>query len=309
MTDRRAGGTLQGYLAMSVCVIGLSTSQLFYKLAFASGMHALWVNVIRLMITVLIMAAVAFGNQKNRRAIMQTSKRAFWISALAGTLLAFHLNGWALALVYTDTFAASTIVGTYLLLTVLFASLILKEKTSRSALVGLVIATVGIVVCNLGGGIGRFSGNMFALLSAVAQALYVLCGRKVRGEIGAVAYTTIMYAFTLFWMVVMALLADAPAALPSGGVFWAGMLAVFSTLMGHSMASVALKYFKATTVSAVMISGVITGPMMVLIFLGETPTLFTVIGGSIILIGIGVYMVMERRAARQIARDAASGVN
>ena len=87
------------------------------------------------------------------------------------------------------------------------------------------------------------------------------------------------------------------------------MLAVFSTLMGHSMASVALKYFKATTVSAVMISGVITGPMMVLIFLGETPTLFTVIGGSIILIGIGLYMVMERRAARQIARDAASGVN
>lgn len=301
MADQQAGGTRQGYLAILVCVFGISASPLFYKLAFAAGMHALWVNVFRLLITTLIMAAVAFGNPKNRRAIMRTSKRAFFISALAGTLLAFHLNGWALALVYTDTFAASTIIGLYVLLTVLFASLFLKERTSGNALAGLIIATAGVVVCNFGGGIGRFGGNMLALFAAISQALYILCGRKARAEMGAVAYTTILYAFALFWMAVMALVVEIPAALPSGGIFWAGMLAVLSTLMGHSMANVALKYFKAATVSAVMMSGVITGPLLVLIFLREAPTLFTIIGGSIILIGLGWYMVTERREAKRTA--------
>ena len=66
---------------------------------------------------VTIMAAITlFLNPKHRKALFSAlPKRSFWISALAGTLLAFHLNGWALSLVYTDAFAASTILGTYVL--------------------------------------------------------------------------------------------------------------------------------------------------------------------------------------------------
>jgi hypothetical protein len=41
-----------------------------------------------------------------------------------GTLLAFHINGQALALRYTDAFEATTIIGTNVLLEVLFAALI-----------------------------------------------------------------------------------------------------------------------------------------------------------------------------------------
>lgn len=292
----------QGYLAISVCVIGVSTSPLFYKLAFATGMHAFWINVFRLAITTIVMLAIAFLNPKNRQELLHIPKRAFWISALGGTLLAFHLNSWALALVYTEAFAASTILGTYLLLTVLFASLILKEKTSKGALVGLVIATVGVVVCNFGAGVGRLGGNMLALFAAATEALYVLCGRKARADVSAVTYTTVLYSFTLFWMVVMALFVGVPESVPMQGVFWAGMLAVFSTLLGHSMANVALKYFKAATVSAIMMSGVITGPLIVLLFLKEKPTMFTIIGGAIIVAGLVWYLVVERREARQIAQ-------
>ena len=99
----------------------------------------------------------------------------------------------------------------------------------------------------------------------------------------------------------MALVIKTPRALPSEGLFWAGMLAIVSTLLGHSMANVALKYFKAATVSAIMMTGIITGPLVVLVFLGETPTLFTIIGGVIIMTGLVWYMVMERREAKQLA--------
>ncbi len=309
MTEQGGGSVKQGYLAIVVCVFGVAFSPLFYKLAFATGMNAYWVNVFRLLITVIVMAAIAFLNPKHRHALFSTSRRAFWISALAGTLLAFHLNGWALALVYTETFAASTIIGIYVLLTVLFASLILKEKTSKGALIGLMIATVGVVVCNFGGGVGRLSGNLFALFAAATEALYVLCGRKARGEMGAVAYTTILYSFTLLWMVVMALITGVPASIPSDGVLWAGMLAVVSTLFGHSMANVALKYFKAATVSAVMMSGVVTGPLIVMLFMQDPLSVFTAVGGLIIILGIAWYMVFERRENKLTEQVKAAAVD
>jgi len=40
---------------------------------------------------------------------------------------------------------------------------------------------------------------------------------------------------------------------------------------------------------------VITGPLIVLLFLHDLPTLFTGIGGTVILIGIAWYMLVERR--------------
>lgn len=305
MTERCPGGGRQKYLVAVVCIFGLSTSPLFYRMAFASGMHALWVNVLRLAIAAAVMAAIAFLNPKRRKEILHMPRKAFWISALAGTLFAFHLNAWALALANTDSFAASTILGTYVLLTVLFSALILKEKISKSALFALMIATVGVVVCNFGGSIGKLSGNMFALFAAITEALYVLCGRKVRGGISAVAYTTILYASALFWMVVMALFSGIPAYVPAKGVFWAGMLALVTTLLGHSMASTALKYLKAVTVSAIMMSGMLFGPLVVVLFMQDTPTVFTLVGGIIILTGLALYLLMEQREARRLEQAAA----
>ncbi len=289
---------LKGYLAISVCVIGISFSPLFYRLGFLTGLNALWLNVFRLGITVLIMAGITFSNPKYRKEIFGISKRSFWISALAGTLLAFHLNGWALSLVYTDAFAASTILGTYVLLTVLFSALILKEKTSKGALGGLLVATAGVVICNLGGGFGRLSGNMLALFAAVTEALYVLCGRKAREDLSTITYTMILYSFTLFWMIIMALFTGMPASVPAEGLLWAGLLALVSTLLGHSMANVSLKYFKAATVSALMMSGIVTGPLIVFLFLNDVPTMFSAIGGTIILIGLAWYMRVEIRSSR-----------
>ncbi|MBE0600659.1 MAG: DMT family transporter, partial [Firmicutes bacterium] len=205
MAKQGGNRMLQGYLAISLCMVGLSFSPLFYKLGFLTGLNALWLNVLRIFLTVVILAGIAFSNPKYRKEILGVSRRSFWISALGGTLLAFHLNGWALSLVYTDAFAASTILGIYVLLTVLFAALILKEKTTKGALSGLFVATAGVVICNLGGGFGQLSGNMLALFAAVTEALYILCGRKARRDMSTIAYTMILYAFTLFWMIVMAL--------------------------------------------------------------------------------------------------------
>ena len=293
--DRRTG-----YASLITAVLGTTLAALFYKLSFATGLHPLWVNLLRLCITLLLMAPGTLLRRGQRQALRAVGKRGFWLSALSGTLLALHFTAWVLALEYTDVFAASAIWGTYMLMTAGFSTLFLKEKTSGGALAGMVIATVGVVVCNLDGGMGKLGGNLMALLAAALQALYTLCGRKARETMETNTYTSIAYPFTCAWMAVFVLALRIPATgFTAENLLWALCLAVFCTLLGHTMLNVALKYFKAPLVSAVMLITVVTGPLAVFAVLGDVPTVHTFLGGCIILIGLGWYLWMERRDARR----------
>ena len=300
---QQPGAMRNGYLSLGTAVLGTTLAPLLYKLSFATGLHPLWVNVIRLFLTLLLMAPMTLFSRKRRHALFGVSKSGFWLSALSGTLLALHFTAWVLALENTDVFAASAIWGTYMLLTAMFSSLLLKERTSRGALMGLVIATLGVVVCNLDGGVGKLGGNLMALLAALLQALYTLCGRKARVTMDTNSYTAIVYTFTFAWMAVFVLaLGVKPAGFEAQNVLWALCLAVFCTLLGHTMMSVALKYFKAPAVSAAMLITVVTGPFAVYLVLGNAPSLYTLLGGCVILVGLLWYLLLERRDAK--AKDA-----
>lgn len=301
-TDLSTPDRKMGYIALLTGVLGTSVASLLYKLSFATGLDPLWVNVIRMSFTLLIMAPMTLLSRKRRQSLRHVTRGGFWISALSGTLLALHFTTWALALVNTDVFAASAIWGTYLLMTAMLSSLILHERTTRAALVGLVIATAGVVVCNLDGGMGKLTGNLLALAAALLQALYTLCGRKARVQLDANTYTSILYTFTLVWMVAFVLLGGVPTTgFAPQNLLWAMGLAVFCTLLGHTMLSVSLKYFKAPTVSAVMLITVVTAPLVVLLVLGDVPTKYTFIGGCVIIVGLVWYLWMERRDGKRAA--------
>lgn len=293
-----------GYIALATGVLGTSAAPLLYKLSFATGLDPLWVNALRMLMALLLMAPFTLLSRKRRQNLQAVRKGGFWISALAGTLLALHFTAWVLALARTDVFAASAIWGTYLLMTAMLSAWILREKTSRGAVAGMVIATAGVVICNLDGGLGKLSGNLLALLAALLQALYTLCGRKARAKLDTNTYTTVAYTFTLLWMAAfLPLFGIRPTGFEPQNLLWALGLAVLCTLLGHTMLNMALKYFKAPTVSAVMMISVITGPLVVYIGLGEVPSRNTFWGGCVIIAGLVLYMWMERRDARKTARQ------
>jgi drug/metabolite transporter (DMT)-like permease len=305
---KRAAGSRIGVAALTTAVVGTSISSLFYMLSYRTGLSPLWTNALRLFFTLILMAPVTFLNRNLREKLLHIPKKWFWYSALTGTVLACHFTTWALALAQTDVFAAGAISGISLLITALLSSLFLRERTSRAALVGMIIATAGVVVCNLGGTMGTLSGNLYSLLAAALFALYTMLGRKIRMVLDVNTYTSVVYFFTFVWLAVFALVFSAP---PAGfrpvGLLWTLGLAVFPTLLGHTMQSVSLKYFKAPTVSAVLLTNMVTAPLVVFFVLGDAPTKYTFIGGSVIIVGVVWYLWMELREARATALPA--GVN
>jgi drug/metabolite transporter (DMT)-like permease len=84
-------------------------------------------------------------------------------------------------------------------------------------------------------------------------------------------------------------------------------LAVFPTLLGHSLFNWALKYVKTSLVSTAILGEPIFASIMALLIFGERPGVYTLIGGPIIIVSIYFFTRAEGRFTRK--RAAAHGAN
>lgn len=291
--DRRLG-----VMALCVGALGIAASSVLNKLALAAGLHPIWVNVFRMGLSVLVMLPFFLRKRGAVRALFHAPRREALLMLLSGVMLAIHFATWTTALKHADSVVAVTIWSTFSLMTVVGSSVLLHEKTPLPALLGLLLAVAGVGVCAVGASGSQLLGVFMALCAAVTQAVYTLCGRMVRRRIDTMPYTMAVYSLALLCLLLFATVLRLPMdGITSAGVGWAFALAVFCTLGGHSMQSFALKFFKAPTVSAAILTEVFTGPLLVLIFLGERPKLVSLIGGAVILIGVAWYMGYEWRGA------------
>lgn len=289
-------GHTTGTLALVASMVGIAFSALLNKLAMGAGLHPIWLNVLRVGVSVVILLPFFLSNREARGAFFRLRRRDKAITLLAGLMLAIHFVAWATALSLADSVIAVTIWSTFSLMTVIGSALLLKERTPPPALLGIVVAILGVAICAVGAGPSQRMGIVMALIAAVTQAVYTLCGRAVRRNLATLPYTTVVYSVALGCVVACVLaMRIPPAGMNARGIGAAVALALICTLGGHSMQNHALKYYKAPTVSAAILTEVFTGPLLVFVFMGEAPKLASVLGGIVIMLGVGWYMIYEWR--------------
>ena len=297
----RASGSPGGRIALSVAMIGTAFSAVLNKFALGEGLHPVWINALRLGLAVFFM--FAFTLIQKRNFTISIPRRELSWSLASGALLAAHFVCWVYALKLTDALAATAIWSTYLFFTALGSMIFLKERIPVAAFGAMALAFVGVLVCNLGWSEARFSGNLFALGAAVAQAGYFLCGRRVRKNTDTFSYTFVVYGAAFLLLLAAALILRLPVRGMTPPALSAVVgLTVLCTLLGHTLCSYALKSLSATTVSVGMLTEVVTGPLVVFLLLHESPGKFTLIGGAVILIAIAWYFLIDRRSETRCAR-------
>lgn len=284
--------------ALAACMAGISVSAALNKVAVASGLHPVWLNVLRMGFSVAFLLPFFLQRKGSFRAIKELSGREKLLTILSGFMLAIHFAAWTASLSLADSFVAVTIWSTFSLMTVIGSSLILRERTPAPALLGIVVATVGVGICAIGASGSQLTGVLLALTAAFTQAIYTLCGRVVRRKLDTLPYTVVVYSIAFVGLLFCALV----FRIPSGGITWQGAgaalaLALVCTLGGHSLQNYALKYFKAPTVSTAMLTEVFTGPLLVFIIFGEAPKVASILGGLVILAGVAWYMIYEWRVS------------
>lgn len=282
------------FIMIVVGVIGISLSSIFVKYSAApSAVTA----ASRLLWTVILMTPVVLGKSTVRKELGRCDKKTVFLSVLSGLFLAIHFVVWFESLYHTSVASSTVIVCTEVIWVSLGYCLFLKGRISVKAVLAILITFIGsILIAYADSGSGsHLYGDVLALLAAIAVAVYMLLGRMVRENTSTTVYTYMVYAACAAILLIVCIV-------QGNGVFEYGwspilmgfLLAVFSTILGHSIFSWCLKYFSPSFVSASKLCEPVVAAVLATMLFGELPTWLQIAGGILILIGVYYYSRIER---------------
>ena len=276
-------------------VFGISMSSIFVKYSQApSAVTAAY----RLLWTVLLMTPVVLGKKEVREELIHIDKKAGLLSCLSGFFLAIHFVLWFESLLHTSVASSTTIVCTEVIWVCFGFCLFMKGRLSKKAVAAITVTLIGSVMiacADSAAGGSHLYGDILSLLAAVAVAVYTLIGQVVRKKVSTTVYTYLLYIVCSIVLVLMCIV-------QGHNLFGFGIsaavvgffLAVFSTILGHSIFSWCLKYFSPSFVSASKLCEPVVAAIIAGFLFGEIPTLLQIVGGILVLGGVCYYSIIEK---------------
>ena len=230
---------------------------------------------------------------QNREEWAALTRRELLLCILAGIFLAIHFTLYFTAVRFTSIASAVLLVDVEVFFVALASPLLLNRRVTGQGWIGIILTFLGSIIIAFSGGrqgANVLLGDALALAGAACMAVYTLIGAEVRKTRSTILYTTIVY--TTGAAVVGAMLIITGTPLPGYTIsdYLAGAgLALFCTLLGHSVFSWGLKYESPAYVSTVKLLEPVFATIMGVVFFGELPTWQIVLGGMIVIFGIAWY--------------------
>lgn len=282
-----------------VGILGISASAIFVRYSTApSAVTAAW----RLLWTVLLMTPVVLGKKTVRQELLQIDKKTTLLSCLSGLSLAIHFALWFESLQHTSVASSTTIVCTEVIWVALGYCLFMKGKLGLKAVATIAVTFAGsmlIAYADSASGSSHLYGDLLSLMAAVAVAVYTLIGRVVREKVSTAVYTYLVYLTCGAVLLALCLIQGQGLLEYGAGAIVVGLLlAVFSTILGHSIFSWCLKFFSPAFVSASKLCEPVVAAILAAFLFGELPSSLQMVGGALILGGVYCYSRIERGGDR-----------
>lgn len=282
-------------LLLIVGVLGISMSSIFAKYSTAPSVLT---AAYRLLWTVLLMTPVVFSKKEVRKELFSVDRKILLLSALSGFFLAMHFSTWIESLQHTSVASSTVIVCTEAIWVAIGYVLFMKGKLGPKAVAAMAVAVIGSIIIALAdasSGGSSFYGDMLALISAIVVGAYTLLGRAVREKgTSTSVYTYIVYTCCSATLLIII----AFKRYPLFGFGWSGILAglalaVFSTILGHSIFSLLLKYYSPAFISSSKLCEPVISSILAAFLFAEIPSLMQVVGSVIVLAGVVYYTILE----------------
>ena len=302
--------------AVLIAILAVSTASVLIRFAQAAA-PSLVIAALRLTCATLLLAPLALT--RHRAELGSLTRKELTLGAIAGMFLAVHFATWISSLEYTSVASSVVFVSTGPLWVTLLSPVLLNERLTRAAILGLVIAILGGTLiglsdaCTWKGGLqclelsqviqGRAVwGNFLALAGAWTVSGYLIIGRKLRmaRSISLIPYIFLVYGMSAIALIVIMFAAgQSPLGYPPRTYGWIFLLAAFPQLIGHSTYNWALRYLPATLVAIITLIEPIGSAILAYLILQETPANAVLLGGVLILVGI--YLASRPRSVRLAA--------
>lgn len=292
--DRPRAPALPPALILLVAVAAVSTGAIFARLAEAP---ALVVAAYRCGIATILLLPLAW--LRDRAAILAMSRREWGLSLAAGSFLALHFATWISSLDYTTVASSVVFVSTHPIWVGLLTPLVTSDRVSRMAAAAILISVAGGVVISAGdlqiGGTALL-GDGLAVVGAIAAAFYLLLGRALRRSLTLLSYVVVCYGSAALLLLALVLALRLPLVGYSGETYlWLLALAVVPQIIGHSSFNWALGFSSASLIAVSLLGEPIGSTILAYFILDESVQPLTLVGGTLILIGIYVAGRAEQR--------------
>ncbi|MGH2506110.1 MAG: DMT family transporter [Ktedonobacteraceae bacterium] len=214
-----------------------------------------------------------------------------------GFITALHFLFYIAALSFTTIAHALALVYTSPIFVTLFSTLYLRESLPQRKYIGIGVAVFGVALmtgfqphytaCNLQGtGQCMVLGDGLALLSALCLAIYSVAGRSERDRHPLFRYTLNVYGLAALWLLPAALYFAVQHAYPLSAVAAVVALGIFPLGLGHTLYNAAVRRIHATYANLIATQEVTGGIILGIFLLGEIPSLVTLLGVALTLVGI-----------------------
>ena len=220
-------------------------------------------------------------------------------AALLAGLFAFAL--YNVALIYgqitASAGAASLIIASIPIFTALLAAAFLGERLDGRGWAGIVVGFLGVVLITFGegGGFGVDAGALYVLLAAISGSVYFAFQKPYVEKYGSLTFTA--YAI---WAGTILLLPFLPGLLrevrtaPTDATLAVAYLGVFPTVVAYATAAYVFSRLPASRAVTLEYLFPPVAIVIAYLWLGEVPSVPSVIGGAIAL--VGVTLVNSRRS-------------
>ena len=273
-------------------VLGASVSSILVRFSTAPSLILV---LYRVGMAALLLAPVVW--LKNKEELKALSLRETGLCLGSGVFLGLHFAAYFESLRFTSIASSVVLVDTEVLFVALIGVLLLKKRPGRRAWLAIFLALGGSVIiamADTAAGSDALRGDLLALSGAFFVAVYTMIGSVCRKTVSTNVYTFLVYLASAATVLLIALAGGQPLVGYDSVNYFTGFgMAVFCTLMGHSVFSWGLKYLSAAFVSTAKLMEPVFASVLGLIVFGEVPGMLTVVGGAIIILAIILYSRVE----------------
>jgi drug/metabolite transporter (DMT)-like permease len=283
------------YLALIIGVISVSTSAILVKFSESpAGVIAFY----RLFLSVLLLLPLFLTRYVSE---LRLITRRDWIySIIAGVFLALHFILWFESLNYTSVASSTVLVTLQPIFAFLGTYIFFNERISIMTMISGIIAIIGSVIISWGD--FRISGSallgdLLALIACALVTVYLMFGQTVRKRLSLITYTFIVYSFSSLTLFIYVIVRN-ESFIPKQSNDWIYffLLALVPTLLGHSLFNWSLKWLSTSTISMAILFEPVGAIILAYYLLDEWLIWSQIIGGIIVIAGISLFVLGERKA-------------
>jgi drug/metabolite transporter (DMT)-like permease len=223
---------------------------------------------------------------RSRYSPLHAIRSAGFAGAIGGIGLVFAFAGGIYAIQTTTVANAMFLFAAAPFLAAVAGWLILRERVRRATWIAMVFAIVGVVIMVINGfAAGRMAGNISALVSAAGFAVFSIALRwgKLEDMLPAVFLAGV---FAIVIAGTICQFAGFGFEIPRNDIGIALSIGVFQVGMGLVIYTIGSRVVPAGELVLLSMTEVLLGPVWVWIFIGETVSFYTLLGGAILMLAI-----------------------